>query len=97
MHIEPKHILLIIAMVLLFANRLMQNNPFIAKHSNLIRVLVFMILIAVLVMQFYKSKSGIILIVAAVGIVSIGWIVYDMNRKDDDEDSGSSEKKDEKV
>jgi len=97
MHIEPKHILLIIAMILLFTNRLMQNRPFIAKHSNLIRVLVFMILIAVLVMQFYKSKSGIILIVAALGIVSIGWIVYDMNRKDDDEDSGSSEKKDEKV
>jgi FtsH-binding integral membrane protein len=84
MNLEPKHILLFIALALLLANRLLHKKPFFARHGNMIRVLVFLILIAALVMEFLKSKSYVIFIVAALGVVAIGWIIYDMNRKDDD-------------
>jgi hypothetical protein len=96
MNLAPKHILLFIAIILLFANRLLQNKPFIAKHSNLIRILVFLILIAVLVLEFIKSKVYVVFIVSALGIFAIGWVFYDLNRKDDD-DSGSSDKTDENA
>jgi len=97
MNFGLKHILLIIALVLLLATRLLQNKPFIAKNSNHIRILVFLILIAVFVLEFIKSKPYIIFIVTALGVFAIGWIIYDMNRKDEHEDSGSSEKKDENA
>lgn len=87
MTLEPKHIFLFIALALLLANRILQNKPFFAKHGNLIRVLVFLLLIAALVMEFMKSKSYMIFIVAALGVIAIGWIIYDMNRKDDDDES----------
>jgi FtsH-binding integral membrane protein len=87
MNLEAKHILLFIALALLLTNRLLQKKPFFTKHGNLIRVLVFLILIAALVLEFLKSKSYMIFIVAALGVVAIGWIIYDMNRKDDDEES----------
>lgn len=89
MTLEPKHIFLFIALTLLLANRILQNKPFFAKHGNLIRVLVFLLLIAALVMEFMKSKSYMIFIVAALGVIAIGWIIYDMNRKDDDDDEKS--------
>lgn len=94
MHIEPKHILLFIAIILLFANRIFQNKPFIAKHNNHIRILVFLILIVVLVLEFIKTKAYVVFIIAALGIFSIGWIIYDSTRKDINEDSDSSEKTD---
>jgi Ca2+/Na+ antiporter len=87
MNITPKHILLFTSLALLLANRIFQNKPFFAKHSSLIRILVFLLLIGVLVMEFIKSKSYVIFIVAALGVFAIGWIIYDMNRKVDDEDS----------
>ena len=85
MNLEPKHILLFIALALLLANRILHNKPFFAKHGNLIRVVVFLILIAALVMEFVKSKSYTVFIIAGLGAITIGWIIYDMNRKDDDE------------
>jgi len=94
MTLEPKHILLFIALALLLANRLLQNKPFFAKHGNLIRVVVFLLLIAVLVMEFLKSKSYMIFFVAALGVIAIGWIIYDMYRKDEDEDTGTTDKTD---
>jgi hypothetical protein len=95
MTLEPKHILLFIALALLLANRLLQSKPFFAKHGNLIRVVVFLLLIAALVMEFMKSKSYVIFIVAAMGVIAIGWIIYDMKRKDDEEDDiGTAEKAD---
>lgn len=87
MIIEPKHILLFIALALLLSNRLLQNKAFFIKHGNHIRVVTFLILIAALVMEFIKTKSYMIFIVAALGAIALGWIVYDMNRKDDDEES----------
>jgi Kef-type K+ transport system membrane component KefB len=95
MHIEAKHILLFIAIILLFANRILQNKPFIAKHSNHIRILVFLVLIIVLVLEFIKTKAYVVFIIAALGIFSIGWIIYDSTRKDLNEDFDSSGKKDE--
>ena len=90
MNIEPKHILLIIALALLLTNRLLHNKPFFTKHGNLIRVVVFLILIAALVMEFLKTKSYMIFIVAAMGVIAIGWIVFDMKRKDDDDSDDKS-------
>jgi len=87
MSLELKHIFLIIALVLLLANRILHKKPFFIKYGNLIRVVVFLFLIAALVMEFLKSKSYVIFIVAGLGVIAIGWIVYDMNRKDDDEES----------
>ena len=97
MIIEPKHILLIIALALLMANRILQNKPFFVKHGNLIRLFVFLILIATLALEFIKSKAYVIFIVVGLGIIAIGWIIYDMYRKDDDENSNPSNKNDETV
>jgi Kef-type K+ transport system membrane component KefB len=94
-NIGPKHILLIIALIILLGNRIMHKKTFFAKHGNHIRLLVFLILIGVLVMEFIKSGSYIVYIIAALGAFAIGWIIYDMNRKDDDEDNGKSEDTDE--
>jgi hypothetical protein len=93
MTIELKHILLIIALLLLFANRLLQKKPFFEKNGNIIRIVVFLVLISALVAEFLKSKSYMIFFVAGLGVLAIGWIVYDMNRKED-ENKDNSEKKD---
>jgi len=45
-------------------------------------------------MEFLKSKSYMIFFVAALGVIAIGWIIYDMYRKDEDEDTGTTDKTD---
>jgi threonine/homoserine/homoserine lactone efflux protein len=97
MTIELKHIFLFIALALLLLNRTLQKRPFFVKHGNLIRVLVFLILIAALVMEFLKSQSYFIFVLAALGAIALGWIVYDLKRKKDEEnvDDANSTNQDE--
>lgn len=89
MTLEPKHIFLFIALALLLTNRLLHNKPFFAKHGTLIRVVVFLLLIAALVMEFMKTRSYMIFFVAGLGVIALGWIIYDMNRKDEDDEDKS--------
>ena len=95
MTIEPKHIFLFLALALLLLNRILHKKPFFIKHGNHIRIVVFLLLIASLVMEFMRSKSYMIFFVAGLGVLAIVWIIYDMNRKDEDEeDTGNTEKTD---
>ena len=85
MKIEPKYILFAASLMLYLLKRIFSKKPFVIKYNNHIMLIVFLLLLAILILEFWKTKNYIIFAVIGMGLVAIIKVFYDMNKADKDE------------
>lgn len=81
-HLEFKHIAIIVVFVIFVLKRILQNKPIVKENNLIISAFLIALLAILLAFEFWKDQLWIGFIVALLGFIAIGKMIWDKYRKD---------------